>query len=69
MSNTEYAHDIDGSIIDRYKVYMERLKEIQKNTDIEIAHSDADDVLCDLLTELGYGDIVNEYKKIERWYA
>lgn len=32
-------------------------------------HIDADEVLCDLLTDLGYGEIVAAYNKIEpKWY-
>jgi hypothetical protein len=48
---------------------LERLKEIKSNSDTEIAHQDADDVLCDLLSELGYGDVVEKYYEIEKWYC
>ena len=37
--------------------------------DTEIDHGNADDLLCSLLTELGFGDVVNEYGKIDKWYA
>lgn len=37
--------------------------------DTEIAHSDADDILCDLLSLLGYNEVVEEYNKIGKWYA
>ena len=37
--------------------------------DIESAHCDADQALCDLLTELGYHEVVAAYLKIEKWYA
>lgn len=46
-----------------------KLAECQKNDDTEIAHSDADDVLCALLDELGYGDVVAEYSKVDKWFA
>ena len=45
------------------------LQQEQQNGDLESAHGTADQVLCDLLTELGYGDVVAEYDKIEKWYA
>ncbi len=45
------------------------LKELQKPGDTEAAHGDADDVLCKLLTALGYADVVAEYEKIDKWYA
>jgi hypothetical protein len=40
----------------------------KKPTDTEIAHGMADEILCDFLIGLGYGDIVEEYKKIDKWY-
>lgn len=49
--------------------YMKRLKAAQQNEDIESAHADADDVLCDLLLKLGYTKIVEEYNKVSKWYA
>lgn len=29
----------------------------------------ANTVLCDLLRALGYGDVVDEWEKVEKWYA
>ena len=49
--------------------YIERLEEVQKMFDQERAHINADEILCELLTELGYCDVVKEYNKIEKWYA
>lgn len=46
-----------------------KLKECQKNYDIEAAHAIADDILCDLLEGLGYEDVVKEYYKVSKWYA
>ena len=46
-----------------------KLKKIQKNTDQEVAHYDADDVLCDLLCSLKCKDVIDEYVKIDKWYA
>ena len=37
--------------------------------DEETAHSLADDLLCILLESLGYEKTVEEYNKIEKWYA
>ena len=48
---------------------IERLIECQDNGDTENAHSVADDVLCHLLITLGYGDVVIEYQKVNKWYA
>ena len=49
--------------------YMDRLKAAQDNYDTESAHADADTVLCDLLEALGYKKVVEEYNKVEKWYA
>ena len=37
--------------------------------DPEIAHVNADEVLCELLTSLGFSDVVEEFKKVPKWYA
>ena len=49
--------------------YMNRLKDAQETTDIESGHAEADDVLCDLLTTLGYKKLVDEYYKVKKWYS
>lgn len=46
-----------------------RMKEIAQSGDQEIAHVEADGVLCDLLYDLGYEAVVAEYHKIDKWYA
>ena len=37
--------------------------------DCEYPHMEADSVLCQLLFTLGYGDVVTEYHRINKWYA
>lgn len=49
--------------------YIRRLKEMQREPDTEYAHNTADTVLCDILTELGFEDIVDEYESVDKWYA
>lgn len=41
----------------------------QYNNDLEIAHGNADSILCVFLNKLGFGNIVKEYDKIKKWYA
>ena len=36
---------------------------------VEEGHMYGDHVLCDLLTKLGYGDVVDEFEKLDKWYA
>lgn len=47
---------------------LEKLAELSK-ADPESAHAQADEWLCDFLSSRGYGDIVNAYENIEKWYA
>lgn len=53
--------------IDRTRA-LELLEECPKG-DPEAAHPLADEVLCDLLESLGYGDVVAAWRKIDKWYA
>jgi len=47
----------------------QELIELQDGGDIELCHVEADDLLCELLINLGYKDVVDEYKKVPKWYA
>lgn len=46
-----------------------KLIELQAMHDTETAHILADNVLCDLLEELGFEEVTEEYHKIRKWYA
>ena len=48
---------------------VKQLKELQGIGDTESSHIMADEVLCQLLTSLGFEDVVSEYNKIDMWYA
>jgi hypothetical protein len=48
---------------------VDALKAQQLGFDPEGEHAHADDILCELLTALGYTEVVAEYKKIRKWYA
>ena len=37
--------------------------------DMEGAHDDADKILCKLLVQLGYSDVVDVYNSFDKWYA
>ena len=47
----------------------ERLEELQLLGDLEQAHIDADKVLCDLLSALGFGNVVAEFEAIDKYYG
>lgn len=48
---------------------LETLRLCQQMRDPENAHNRADKALCDFLTSLGYQQVVDEWKKVEKWYA
>ena len=49
------------------------LKELQRirstSYDPESGHYEADDILCELLSDLGYPEINAAFYQIDRWYA
>lgn len=49
--------------------YIKRLRVLQTNPDKEEVHVNADKILCEILLQLGYSDVVSEYEKIDKWYA
>ena len=42
---------------------------VNNNNDPEADHEEADTILCEFLSELGYDDIVNLFQQINKWYA
>lgn len=51
------------------KLALMRLEAARQNGDTEVAHSDADDALVELLTNLGLDEVVVAYQLVEKWYA
>jgi len=49
--------------------YLKVLKIQVLNKDQEDAHINADEVLKDILHDMGYWDIVEVYNTIAKWYA
>ena len=47
----------------------DKLRELADNADTEAAHSEADDILCNILIEFGLDETVDLWKKIDKWYA
>ena len=48
---------------------LEMLQVCAESGDTEAAHCDADDILCALLEALGYGDVVEKYNSVDKWFA
>ena len=45
-----------------------RLKELQQSEDLALSHTEADLILTTLLVSLGFEDVVEEYRKVNKWY-
>lgn len=50
------------------KEYIEKLNE-WISADEELAHTEADFLICELLKKLGYEKVVEEYDKVDKWYS
>ena len=52
------------------KIMSAKMQLIKETThDAEIAHVKADGLMCELLTELGYGEAVKIFDEMEKWYS
>lgn len=51
------------------EIAKEKMRSIEKDGDTESAHVDADALLCNILRGLGYGDAVDIFESIDKWYA
>lgn len=53
------------------KEFAEKMAVIAKynDRDEESSHVEADDLMCEVLTELGYRDGIEIYRKMTLWYA
>lgn len=48
---------------------IEKLNKLAESSDYESAHVEADGILCEVLIDLGYIDIVRAYGEVGKWYA
>lgn len=46
-----------------------RLERLQAARDPEIAHEQADRILCEFLRAIGHRDVADEFDAVERWYG
>lgn len=50
--------------------YLNKMKQWEFNDyDTEESHAKADCILCELLEELGYTELVKMYNNVPKWYA
>lgn len=52
------------------KDYTERMRELANNDDdIEARHVEMDDLMCEILKEMGFNELVDIFNETEKWYA
>jgi hypothetical protein len=51
------------------EVFAEKMKNIFKNYDTEMAHVEADELMAEVLSSLGYEEGVKIFLSKEKWYA
>lgn len=48
---------------------LEALRSLEKLDDTEMAHIEADKVLCSLLEYEGYEEVIKLFNQLKKWYA
>lgn len=51
------------------KCFANKMRCLDEMNDPEIGHYKADELMCELLTELRYGEGVEIFKEMSKWYA
>lgn len=53
------------------KDYTERMRKLADNNDddIEARHVEMDDLMCEILKEMGFNELVEIFNETEKWYA
>ena len=49
--------------------FKKAMQKIDDRGDKEYGHMEADELMCDLLEELGYGEGVDIFRQMSKWYA
>ena len=62
MSSSEFADEMRAIITKNMAVR-------QHKYDIEAGHAVADHLMCELLKSLGYGEGVEVFENMKKWYA
>lgn len=51
------------------KEALKRMREAKNAGDAEDQHIAGDELLCEFLRSLGHSDLVDEWIKLDKWYA
>lgn len=66
LYRADYRKQIESHILEKYK---QKMTDALDDHDEECGHRSCDYVLCELLRELGYDEIVSIYEKQHKWYS
>ncbi len=66
--NLDYSEE-SGTQQELLEKYKKAMTEAIDQGDVEVGHGNCDDVLCELVRELGFGDVVEIYNTQNKWYA
>ena len=56
--------------VDATPYYIRMVNLVEKSkADLERAHGEADEILCEVLMELGYQKLVDKYREVRKWYS
>lgn len=72
LKMTNALHELSDMLdaeLSEYNKIRDGMKSLIDYGDTEYAHSRADELLCELLEDLGYGKIVELYSDVDKWYA
>ena len=67
MSKIELT-EIQQDLSEAYTAAMKNVV-AQGKCDIEVSHGEADYLLCQLLLDLGFDEVVAEWNNVRKWYA
>jgi hypothetical protein len=66
MDEAKKMNEIEKEFSER--IFATEMRRISEHKDTEMAHIMADELMCKLLRELGYGDGVDIFENMNKWY-
>lgn len=59
---------VDIDFLEKAMTDMKELAKLSKG-DVEICHSAADDLLCEVVERLGMYELAEDYRSVKKWYS
>lgn len=63
-----FSSDVLENVQNLDQEFSMKIQNLHIKKDREVAHMEADDFLCKLLTKLGCKETVKSFKKLKKWY-